>query len=80
MAGKLCSGLSTNPTDPAVSKSYCEGRRAKYEGKTAADNPHPDWDQASWSAWLTGWGSVEDVDGPLEPQDCCAERARGPIP
>lgn len=74
MAGKMCYGLNSVPNDPALSKSYCEGRKSSIDNwPGAVQNPHPDGSPAN-EAWSRGFLSYNGPSGDLLPVDCCAER------
>ena len=80
MSGKLCMGNNDVPNDVALSKAYCEGRKAQYDSYPgAAQNPHPAGTAANL-AWKRGLDSVSSPTDPVGPRDCCALPARAPAP
>ena len=72
MAGKGCTGAKRNNAGNAkLSRAYCEGRQASFDGALIGTNPHLAGSEAA-DVWDAGHASY--VTGGLTPgpKDCCS--------
>jgi hypothetical protein len=80
MAGKMCDGTIEVPSNPILSRAYCEGRNVATNGGALTDNPHDGDGTPEETAWDTGFNSYNGGVGTALAQDCCADPAYDGVP